>query len=249
MRRFIYILLKGLMSSGTQGMAEDQLVTVFPFGLYEQSPKPILVDGVSTKYGLGVLGAELRSNVSDQFLLSGKIGYGQNNDQDVSFSGANFNGMVRGSYLEGAGGYTFYATQSYTLFGEAKLINRALHAPDLKGTRNGLALTGKADTTIRTADALFCVKYSLAKQSAIKVSAGYTRWHLIADATGYFASNGITATARKKIDTIGHDPVFELSFETTQKSRSIIAKIASRSLHSKASTEILTAELIYQLSF
>ena len=93
------------------------------------------------------------------------------------------------------------------------------------------------------------MKYSGAKQSAIKVSAGYTRWHLIADATGYFASNGITATARKKINTIGHDPVLEISFENTQANRTIVAKIASRSLHSKANTEILTAELVYKVKF
>ena len=67
--------------------------------------------------------------------------------------------------------------------------------------------------------------------------------------TGYYASNGITATARKKIDTIGIDPVFDVSIEDTKANRTIVAKIASRSLHSEANTEILTAELIYQLSF
>ena len=238
-----------LVSAVWSTVALSNEFTISPFALYEQSAKSIVIDGVSTKYGLGVLGTEIKTNISDQLQLSGKIGYGQNNDQAVSFSGAKFNGMVRGSYLEGAGRYAFYANDTYALFGDAKIINRTLHASDLTGTRNGLALTGTADTTIRTVDALLGVKYFLTEMTSVKLAAGYHQWHLIADATGYYASNGITATARKKINTIGIDPVFEFSIEDTQANRTIVAKIASRSLQSEANTEILTAELIYQLSF
>ena len=120
MRLLLCQTLLGLLLIARPAVAQQYEFTLSPFALYEQSAKSIVIDGVSTKYGLGVLGAEIKSNISVQFQISGKIGYGQNNDQAVSFSGANFNGMVRGSYLEVAGGYTFYSTQSYALFGEAK---------------------------------------------------------------------------------------------------------------------------------
>jgi hypothetical protein len=249
MRLLLCQTLLGLLFIARPVLAQQYQFTFSPFALYEQSAKSIVIDGVSTKYGLGVLGAEIKTNISDQFQLSGKIGYGQNNDQAVSFSGANFKGVVRGSYLEAAGRYAFYSFEKFEFFGDVKFINRTLHASDLTGTRNGLSLTGKADTTIRTSDALLGFRYALSDTTSIKFAAGYHQWHLIADATGYYASNGITATARKKIDTIGIDPVFDVSIEDTQANRTIVAKIASRSLHSEANTEILTAELIYQLSF
>ena len=72
-------------------------VKIYPFALYEQASSNIIIDGVSTKYALGVAGISLQKNLNDKVTLAGKLGYGQNNDQKVSFSGANFKGLVSGS--------------------------------------------------------------------------------------------------------------------------------------------------------
>ena len=80
---------------------------ITPFVLYEKATQNIVIDGVSTKYTLGVAGVELRKNYGDSITISSKLGYGQSNDQKTSFAGANFSGKVTGSYLILAGNMNF----------------------------------------------------------------------------------------------------------------------------------------------
>ena len=92
-------------------------IKLSPFALYEQASSNIIIDGVSTKYGLGVAGISLQKNLNDKVTLAGKLGYGQNNDQKVSFSGANFKGLVSGSYLDLQGSYLIYQNDRSSVFG------------------------------------------------------------------------------------------------------------------------------------
>lgn len=71
-----------------------------PFALYEQAQEKIVVDGVSTKYGLGVVGGQITYQCDQNLSLTARAGYGQNDEQAVSFSGAHFNGKVTGTYFE-----------------------------------------------------------------------------------------------------------------------------------------------------
>ena len=52
----------------------------------------IIVDGVSTKYGLGILGGETKLSFMTSLKLHAWPWF--NNNQGVSFSGANFEGPV-----------------------------------------------------------------------------------------------------------------------------------------------------------
>lgn len=230
-------------------MAKQARFALAPFALFEQSTQTIVINGVTSRYSLGVLGLKAQMQIFDHFKVIGKFGYGQNNDQAVSFSGAKFHGKVRGSYHEASGHYTILETSDYIIQGGAKFLNRRLNSPNLEGSRNGQALTGTAETTIKTTDAFLSFQYLLSDTTTMKVAAGYHQWHLMADARGYYASNGLTATARKKIDAVGLDPIFEISISNFLMDRVISAKIGCRSLHSETNTEILTAELIYQINF
>ena len=80
---------------------------ITPFILYEEATQNIVIEGVSTKYALGVAGVELRKKYGDSITISSKLGYGQKHDQKTSFAGANFSGKVTGSYLILAGNMNF----------------------------------------------------------------------------------------------------------------------------------------------
>lgn len=245
--RFFFTIIMSLFSATLHALAEP--LKIYPFALYEQASSNILIDGVSTKYGLGVAGISLQKELNDKVTLAGKLGYGQNNDQKVSFSGANFKGLVSGSYLDLQGSYLICQHDRSSVFSSAKFINRELNASDLTGTRNGLALTGKSNTFINSADIKVGTLINISPLTMLKLSAGISQWQLNAKATGYYASNGVTATAKKNINTTGQDPVFEAGIMTNKDNHSFEVIASSRSLRSKANTEIISAQISYLFAF
>ncbi|MDC0491383.1 hypothetical protein OAN81_09120 [Paracoccaceae bacterium] len=220
-----------------------------PFALYEQANSNIIIDGVSTKYGLGVAGISLQKMLNDKLALAGKLGYGQNNDQKVSFSGANFKGLVSGSYLDLQGRYLIYQNDLFSVFSSAQFINRELDASNLTGTRNGLDLTGKSNTFINSSDIKLGTLIKMSPFTILKLSAGISQWQLNAKATGYYVSSGVTATAKKNINAIGQDPVFEAGLMTNKDNHNFEVIASSRSLRSKANTEIISAQISYLFAF
>ena len=245
--RFFFTIIMSLFFATLHALAEP--LKIYPFALYEQANSNIIIDGVSTKYGLGVAGISLQNNLNDKVTLAGKLGYGQNNDQKVSFSGANFNGLVSGSYLDLQGSYLIYQNDRSSVFSSAKFINRELNASDLTGTRNGLALTGKSNTFINSADIKVGTLINISPLTILKLSAGISQWQLNAKASGYYASNGVTATAKKNINTTGQDPVFEAGIMTNKDNHNFEVIASSRSLRSKANTEIISAQISYLFAF
>lgn len=233
----------------TSRMLFAEPIKLSPFALYEQASSNIIIDEVSTKYGLGVAGISLQKNLNDKVTLAGKLGYGQNNDQKVSFSGANFKGLVSGSYLDLQGSYLIYQNDRSSVFSSAQFINRELNASNLTGTRNGLDLTGKSNTFINSSDIKLRALINISPLTMLKLSAGISQWQLNAKATGYYASNGVTATAKKNINTIGQDPVFEAGLMTNKDNHNFEVIASSRSLRSKANTEIISAQISYLFAF
>ena len=245
--RFFFTIIISLFSVTFHALAEP--VKIYPFALYEQANSNIIIDGVSTKYALGVAGISLQKNLNDKVTLAGKLGYGQNNDQKVSFSGANFKGLVSGSYLDLQGSYLIYQNDRSSVFSSAQFINRELNASDLTGTRNSLALTGKSNTFINSSDIKLGTLINISHLTILKLSAGISQWQLNAKATGYYASNGVTATAKKNINTTGQDPVFEAGLMTNKDNHNFEVIASSRSLRSKANTEIISAQISYLFAF
>jgi len=233
--------------SATEISANDW--SIAPFAMYERAPENIIVDGVSTKYGLGVIGGQVTYTVPGTISISTRLGYGQNNDQEVSFSGATFNGKVTGTYLEAKAHKNILASGNTLVSLEGGYSKRDLKADDLIGTRNGLALTGQSVSAISSFDLMLNLQQNVTDRFAATATIGQANWHLDADATAYFALGGIRANANKKIDASGQDPIYKLSFDYTGDKSTIHASISQRSLRSKANTDIITAELVVMFDF
>ena len=60
--------------------------TVSPFALYEQGQENIYIDGVRTKYGLGVLGFEIDTILGSGFSFWARTGYGYHPKANVSLT-------------------------------------------------------------------------------------------------------------------------------------------------------------------
>ena len=83
--------------------------TVSPFALYEQGQENIYIDGVRTKYGLGVLGVEIDTVLGSGFSFWARTGYGYHPKANVSLTVEGrevaVTGPVSGVYLGGAINY------------------------------------------------------------------------------------------------------------------------------------------------
>ena len=216
-----------------------------PFALYEQAESNIVIDGVSTKYALGVAGVQVHKTFNTNFTVSSHLGYGQNNDQKTSFAGANFNGKVTGSYLSLSGKYEFQKKERFNLFAAAEITRRKLKASNLTGRRNNLDLTGSSDTSINANDFSIGVRLSPTKGLKMELSAGISNWHIKSDAKAFYSSNGLSATAKKSIDAKGSDPAFSITLATNKDNHNLSLNISNRSLRSKTNTSITTAQLSY----
>lgn len=239
----------GLLISLVPTLSLSNEFSIAPFALYERAPENIIVDGVSTKYGLGVVGGQVTYSVPGTVSLSARLGYGQNDDQEVSFSGATFNGKVTGTYLEAKAHKNILARGNTLVSLEGGYSKRDLKADDLIGTRNGLALTGQSVSAISSFDLMLNLQQNVTDRLSATATIGQANWHLDADATAYFALGGIRANANKKIDTSGQDPIYKLGVDYTGDKSTIHASISQRSLRSKANTDIITGELVVTFDF
>ena len=223
--------------------------SIVPFALYERAPENIIVDGVSTKYGLGVIGGQVTYIAPGAVSLGARLGYGQNNNQEVSFSGAAFNGKVTGKYVEAQARKNIIELGKTFLSVEGGYSKRNLKAEDLVGTRNGLALTGQSVSSISSFDLMFNLQQNVTDRLSASATIGQANWHMDADATAYFALGSIRANANKKINTNGRDPIYKLGFDYAGDKSTIHASISQRSLRSKANTDIITGELVVTFDF
>ena len=220
-----------------------------PFALFEQADRNILIDGVSTKYALGVAGIQVHKTFNSNFTISSHLGYGQNNNQKTSFAGANFNGKVTGTYLSLNGRYQFFQQKHFNLFTTAEITRRKLKASNLIGKRNNLDLTGSSDTNINSEDVSIGVTLNPTKLLSLELTAGVSNWHIKSDAKAFYSSNGLSASAKKSIDAKGRDPVLGATLKTNKDNHNFALKISNRSLRSKTNTSIITGELNYIFQF
>ena len=245
----IIILIRSLalILFATTGIADSYKIE--PFALFEQADRNILIDGVSTKYALGVAGIQVHKTFNSNFTISSHLGYGQNNNQKTSFAGANFNGKVTGTYLSLNGKYQFYKRDGFAIFSLAQIIRRSLKASNLVGKRNNLDLTGSSDTQFNSNDLAIGIALKPTKTLSLEMSVGTSNWHIKSNAKGFYSSNGISATAKKSIDTKGNDPVIQATLATNKDNHNFAISISNRSLQSKTSTSVVTSQLSYTFQF
>ena len=229
-----------------------------PFALYEQGQENIYIDGVRTKYGLGVLGISVDTKLGGKFKLRTRLGYGYHPSARVSLTVEErqvaVTGPVSGFYIEGEAKYTFLDKPSYALTSELRYIIRNVDAPDLEGFAGSRAITGTAVNDFDTLDLTLSAKLPVGQVAFVSLAAGLSEWHLKTTAvarseTGGSGSILCPCTYTKRINTFSKDPIFRILITSNNPQHNFDLEFYNRSLNSKAGTHIVGAELEYIFQF
>ena len=232
--------------------------TVSPFALYEQGQENIYIDGVRTKYGLGVLGVEIDAVLGSGFSFWARTGYGYHPKANVSLTVEGrevaVTGPVSGVYLGGAFNYLIWAQNGYSISSELSFVARNVDAPDLVGTAGSRAITGTAVNDFNTIDLIVSSEIPINESIFINLSGGFSQWNLKTTAvayaqTGSSGSFSCPCSFTKRIDSTSIDPIFAISINNRNALHKLDLELYSRSLESKAGTEIIGMELEYKFAF
>ena len=228
------------------------------FALYEQGKEDIYIDGVRTKYGLGVLGVAVETKVGKYFNIRSRLGYGYHPNADVSLTVQSrqvaVSGPVEGTYLEGAANYVLWNKLDYSVSAEVRFVSRDVKASDLVGTAGSRPITGTAVNKFDTLDLVLSSQFPVGLRALVEISAGMSRWNLKTTATAYAQTGGSGSLScpcsyTKKIDTTSIDPVGGISVSSRNPRHNFNLELFSRSLMSKAGTQIIGVEMEYKFNF
>ena len=239
---------------------------VSPFALYEQGQENIYIDGVRTKYGLGVVGAAVETDLGDDFNIRTRIGYGYHPSADLSLTvqerSVSVTGPVAGIYLEGSINYRLWENLDYSITSELTYITRNVDAPDLVGIAGSRPITGSAVNDFDTLDLSVASQIPIGELAFLKISGGLSQWNLKTSATaiytqatgtlthsGFTVSCPCTVTYPKEIDTTSIDPIVGISISSKNPHHNFDLEFYNRSLESKAGTRIVGIELEYKFKF
>ena len=231
---------------------------ISPFALYEQGQENIYIDGVRTKYGLGVVGIAVETEVGNNFKIGTRLGYGYHPNATVSLTVEGrevaVTGPVSGVYLEGSASYRHWNRLNYSLTSILRFITRNVDAPDLVGTAGSRAITGTAVNDFETLDLVLGLQVPMGESLFLKMSAGLSQWNLkttaVANAqTGGSGSIRCPCSITKKLDTTSIDPVTAISISSKNPRHNLDLELYGRSLKSKAGTQIIGAEIRYKYDF
>ena len=239
---------------------------ISPFALYEQGQEDIYIDGVRTKYGLGAVGATVKTELGGGFGIRTGIGYGYHPNADLSLTvddrSVSVAGPVSGIYLEGAVNYLFWSKLDYSLSSELSYISRNVDAPKLTGMAGSRPITGSAVNDFDTLDLVLSSEFKIGNAAFLKVSGGLSQWNLKTSAlarydqaTGVLSYSGFTiscpctVTYPKEIDTTSIDPIMGISIISRNPVHNFDLEFYNRSLKSKAETQIIGVEFEYKFNF
>ena len=236
------------------------------FALYEQGQENVTIDGVSTKYGLGVVGGSVESKLGDVFGIRTRIGYGFHPSANLSLTvqgkSISVTGPVEGIYLEGSMNYKFWNNGDYSIWSELAYISRNVDAPELVGMAGSKPVTGTAVNDFNTLDLALTSQFPIGGLAFLKITGGVSQWNLkttavavYSQAVGVLSLNGTTipcpctVTYPKKMDTTSVDPIVSLSIVSRNPRHNFNLEFYNRSLKSKAGTQISGVEFEYKFEF
>lgn len=231
---------------------------VSPFVLYEQGEENIYIDGVRTKYGLGAAGVAVEIVVGNNFSVGTRLGYGYHPKARVSLTVEGrevaVTGPVSGIYLEGGVDYHLWRKSNLNLKSGLRFISRNIDAPDLTGFAGSRAITGTAVNDFDTLDLTLDGKFRIGQNVFMNIAAGFSQWNLKTTAVAYSETGGSGAircpcSYTKKIDTVSVDPIIGAAISSDNPLHNFDLEVYSRSLKSKASTQIFGVELEYIFQF
>ena len=260
-QKIVYLKLVFLSGILLFSWVQISLATDFkvsPFALYEQGQENIYIEGVRTKYGLGVVGVAVETQVSTDFKIGTRLGYGYHPNARVSLSVESrevaVTGPVSGVYLEGSISYLHWDRSNYSLMSNLRFISRNVDASKLVGTAGSRAITGNAVNDFDTLDLVSSFQIPVGESAFLNISAGLSQWNLKTTAvayaqTGSSGSFSCPCSFTKRIDTTSIDPVGGISISNRNPRHRLDLELYGRSLQSKAGTQIIGLEIEYKYNF
>jgi hypothetical protein len=239
-------------------MAFGMELKTSPFALYEQGQKDIYIDGVRTKYGLGVVGVAVETNLGSALKIHSRLGYGYHPNASVSLTvddrSVAVKGPVSGIYIEAGIKYPLWSKLEFSVVSELRSSWRNVDAQDLVGLAGSRAITGEAVNDFDTLDLLLSAQFPLGKTAFMNVTGGLSQWNLKTTAVAYSQTGGsgifsCPCSYTKRLDTKSSDPIFGISITSNNPRHNFSLELYNRSLKSKAGTQIIGLEASYAYQF
>jgi hypothetical protein len=231
---------------------------VSPFSLYEQGQKDIYIDGIRTKYGLGVAGVAIEVNLGSRLKIYSRLGYGYHPNASVSLTvddrSVAVKGPTSGSYRETGIKIPLWSKSEISVVSEVRSTWRNVNAHDLAGFAGSRAITGEAVNDFDTSDFLLSAQFPAGKAVFVNVTGGRSNWHLRTKAVAYSDTGGsglfsCPCSYTKRIDTKSSDPFFSISVANNNPRHNFRLELYNRSLKSRAGTQIIGLEARYAYKF
>ena len=231
---------------------------ISPFALYEQGKDDIYIDGIRTKYGLGVLGATVQANLENGLEIYSRLGYGYHPNASVSLTvdgkSVAVKGPTSGNYRETGIRIPLWNKSDVFIISELRSTWRDVDADDLAGFASTRAITGKAVNDFDSLDFLLTARFAIGETAFLSITGGRSDWHLTTNAvayaeTGARGSLSCPCSYTKKVDAESSDPFFGISITSNNPMHNFSLELYNRSLKSKAGTSIIGLEAGYVYQF
>ena len=234
-----FVILTGLSS---QLLAEN--IKWGAFALYEHASKRVILEGVSTKYGIGAAGIEAQITSTDKTKsISIKYGLGYHPAYSIRSSGTEFTGPVEGQLFEAA----LQSKILSSFFDETRLQlkynNRHVHSNNLSGVRGGINYVSTTDAKMQGYELTISKGFSISDTTLITPFIGVNSWNLQADGNAY-SSN---LTIKKKVKGSNVDPIMGFTLQTQILQKDINLGLTYRPI--KADNLVETLEFYAALYF
>lgn len=175
-------------------------------GVYEHASQKIVVDGVSSSYGLGTVGIELNWDINQSLQLYGNYGLGYLPNYKLSAFGTNFSGPVNGERIIIGTSYKLFDSYKHQFSFGYDLSEKNVTGNDFSGIRNGLALTVESTAEFMISEFSLGYEYRATDALILGGKVGQENWNFTA--MGLTLVNDITVS--KAVNDTGHSPSYEL---------------------------------------
>jgi hypothetical protein len=215
------------------------------FSFFETSSEPLIVDGITSAYKLGAVGAEINVLLSKNINITGALGFGYAPNQSISYSDANFNGNIQSVYTKI--GIVYHLTDlpkrtSVDLLIEAE--NREVKGDNLTGFRRGTALTGKVSSGLNTTNLMMKATQNLfGPHLTSSIGLGLSKWEF--NGTGH-AWTPTAMEIEKNANGNGIDPFAEVMLAIKGERYSYLFKLRRNKI--SADNTVYIDQLQFQIS-
>ena len=243
-KRILELILCFVFLSGLSSQLAAENIKWGTFALYEHASKKVILDGVSTRYGIGAAGIEAQITSTDKTKsISIKYGLGYHPAYSITSSGTEFTGPVEGQLFEAA----IQSKILSSLFDETQLQlkynNRHVYSNNLSGVRGGINYISTTDAKMQGYELTISKGFSISDTTLVTPFIGINSWNLQADGNAYSSNLAI----KKKVKGSNVDPLMGFKLQTQILQKDINLGLTYRPI--KADNLVETLEFYTALYF